>query len=184
MTRVLIPLASGVEEREAVITIDIFRRAQWDVVAAGLKSGPVRASRGVTIMPDKIWREVDPFAFDVLIIPGGAGGVDVLNAAPHILETIRVFDSSNRWIGAICAGPLVLQTAGILAGRNVTCHPAVNDKLTATRRLPERVVVDRNLVTSQGAGTTFEFALTIVKLIDGVAKAKSIMQGIVMTAGA
>lgn len=184
MTKVLIPLADGVEEMEAVIVIDMFRRAQWEVVTAGLTDKNVRASRNVNLVADTTWDAIDPAAFDVLIIPGGATGVENLRRDPRILDAVRLFHTSNRWLGAICAGPLVLQEAGVLAGRMVTCHPAAHDKLRAAPRLPERVVIDGKLVTSQGAGTCFEFALTFIRLIDGAAKAKALMQAIVLTAGA
>lgn len=184
MTKALIPLADGVEEMEAVIVIDMLRRAQWEVVAAGLAGNKtVKASRNVTIVADTTWDAVDPGVFDVLIIPGGATGVENLMRDKRILDAVRLFNDSKRWLGAVCAGPLVLQEAGVLAGRRITCHPAVHDKLRAAPRLPERVVVDGKLVTSQGAGTCFEFALTFVRLIDGTAKAKSLMQAIVLTAG-
>lgn len=165
MPRILIPLADGVEEMEAVILIDVLRRAGFEVVTAGLTANPVTASRGVRLIPDKSWTEIDPSTFDVLAIPGGAAGVANLKADPRILKAIRAFDHAGKWIAAICAGPLVLQQAGILTGRHITCHPGVASQLTVTPRLNDRVVVDNRLVTSQGPGTSFEFALTLVRLL-------------------
>jgi protein deglycase len=180
MPTVLIPLADGVEEMEAVITIDILRRAQWNVTVAGLEDGIVTASRGVRLVPDQTWSAIDPRAFDILMIPGGAGGAEHLAQDERVLETIRLFDRSGKRIGAVCAGPLVLQAAGILKGRQATCHPGVADKLTATIRLNDRVVVDRNLVTSQGPGTCFQFALALVCLVDGPEKAAALAQAMVL----
>lgn len=164
MKNVLIPLAKGVEEMEVVILVDVLRRARLDVVTASLLDNPVTASRGVRLVPDKLWQDVNPAAFDALAIPGGAGGVDNLMNDPRVLDAVRDFDRAGKWIAAVCAGPLVLQKAGILAGRRVTCHPGVAARLTATPRLNDRVVVDGHLVTSQGPGTSFEFALTLVRL--------------------
>jgi 4-methyl-5(b-hydroxyethyl)-thiazole monophosphate biosynthesis len=180
MSRVLIPLADGVEEMEAVIIIDVLRRAQWTVTAVGMQDGPVTASRNVRLVPDRPWPAVNPRDFDVLMIPGGAGGVERLAADERLLDAVRMFERTGKWIGAVCAGPLVLQAAGILNGRKVTCHPGVASRLTATGRSNDRVVVDGKLVTSQGPGTSFEFALTIVRLIDGPDKAEALALSMVL----
>lgn len=180
MASVLIPLADGVEEMEAVILIDVLRRAGLEVVTAGLTTKPVTASRGVRLVPDRNWDELQPAAFDILAIPGGAEGVNRLKADSRILTAVRAFDQQGKWIAAICAGPLVLQQAGILAGRRVTCHPGVEDQLTATTRLADRVVVDARLITSQGPGTSFEFALTIVRCAVNAGKAISLSKAMVL----
>jgi 4-methyl-5(b-hydroxyethyl)-thiazole monophosphate biosynthesis len=176
MPTVLVPLANGVEEMEAVIIIDVLRRAQWTVVTAGIDEGVVTASRGVRLLPDRPWAGVDPSGFDVLMIPGGGPGVERLLKDARLLAILRDFDRAGKWIGAVCAAPLVLQAAGILRGRRATCHPGVADRLTMTPRLDERVVVDGRLVTSQGPGTTMEFALAMVRLVDGDKKAQSLAQ--------
>ena len=180
MPTVLVPLASGVEEMEAVIIIDVLRRAKWEVTTAGVDTGVIVASRGVRLVPDKSWDEIRPADFDILMIPGGAGGVDRLKADERVLAAARSFAKADKWIGAVCAGPLVLQAAGLLAGRRVTCHPGVTAQLTATPRLDERVVVDGRLVTSQGPGTSFEFALAMVRLVEGEAKAAAIAKAMVL----
>ena len=180
MTSVLIPLVDGVEEIEAVIIIDVLRRAQWSVTAVGMQDGAVTASRNVRLVPDKPWAAVNPGDFDILMIPGGSGGVEKLAADVRLLDVIRMFERSGKWIGAVCAGPLVLQAAGILKGRKVTCHPGAAPKLTVTGRSSDRVVVDGKLVTSQGPGTSFEFALTMVRLIDGPDKAEALARSMVL----
>ena len=84
MPDVLVPLANGVEEMEAVIIIDVLRRAQWTVVSAGIDDGVITASRGVRLLPDKPWAEIDPAAFEILMIPGGGPGVERLLRAPPL----------------------------------------------------------------------------------------------------
>ena len=180
MPNVLVPVANGTEEMEAVITVDILRRAQWNVVVAGVDDGLLTASRGVRLMPDKAWAEIQPRDFDILMIPGGAPGVERFLQFKPLIETIADFHRAGKWIGAVCAGPLTLQAAGILAGKKATCHPGVAARLTATLRLNDRTVVDGRIITSQGAGTTFEFALTLVGLVDGAEKAKAIASGIIL----
>lgn len=180
MTRVLVPLANGVEEMEAVIIVDVLRRAEWTVMTAGVDEGVITASRGVRLLPDMPLGEVTADSFDVLMIPGGAGGVERLAADRRVLDLVRSFSRAAKWIGAVCAGPLVLQAAGILAGRKVTCHPAAAARLTATPRLEDRVVSDDRLLTSQGPGTSFEFALAMVSLVDGKAKANALAKSMVL----
>ena len=177
---VLVPIANGTEEMEAVITIDILRRAQWNVMVAGVDEGTLTASRGVRLVPDQAWRDIMPASFDILMIPGGAPGVERFLAFTPLLDTVREFYQASKWIGAVCAGPLVLQAAGILNGKQATCHPGVAGRLTATPRLDQRTVQDGRIITSQGAGTTFDFALTMVRLIDGADKADAIARSIVL----
>ncbi len=180
MTKVLVPLAEGFEEMEAVIPIDMLRRAGWQVVSAGMTSEIVRASRDVRLVADRLWKDINPSSFDVLILPGGAAGSEFLSQNGEVLDAVADFFRSGKIVAAICAAPLVLQKAGILAGRKATCHPAVREQLNIPTYREEPVVVDGNIVTSRGAGTAFEFALTIVEMVDGAAKADSVASGIVL----
>ena len=166
MIKVLVPLAEGVEEMEAVIAIDVLRRAGFTVVTAGLQAGPLTASRGVRLLPDTTLDAVRALDFDALVLPGGKG-VALLKQDARVLDAVRALHAAGRWMCAVCAAPLVLQEAGILNGRRVTCFPGVAAQLTATARLNERVVVDDKLITSQGAGTSLEFALAIVRAVGG-----------------
>lgn len=178
--KALVLLADGTEEMEAVIPVDLLRRARWEVTVASLKEGIVTASRGVKLAGDTTLDRVSGQAFDVLIVPGGVGGVKAMSADARVLDLVRAFDGAGKTIAAICAGPLVLQQAGILAGRRVTCHPGAASDLTAAARMDEPVVVDGHIVTSQGAGTCFEFALTLIAMKDGRARAEQVAQEIVL----
>ena len=180
MPTALVPIAEGCEEIEAVIIIDTLRRAGWTVVSAGLEEGPVTCSRGVRIVPDARWSDVDVSACDLLVLPGGGPGTEALRRDPRVLEAIRVFDAQQKTIAAVCAAPLVLQEAGILDGREVTCHPSVADNLTVGRHVDRAVVADGNLVTSQGPGTAFAFALTLIARVDGEDKAEAIRRAMVL----
>jgi len=180
MANALVPLADGCEEMEAVIIVDVLRRGGWRVVAAGVTDEIVRASRGVRLLADMPWSRVDPDEFDLLVLPGGAGGTAVLSEHPAVLETVRCFVNGDRIVGAICAGPLVLQAAAVTEGRTLTCHPAVRADLTTGNVSDERVVVDRPLVTSQGPGTAMEFALELLRLVDGDQAAADVAAGLVL----
>lgn len=183
MASALIPLADGVEEMEAVIMIDTLRRAKWDVVAAAVDALEVKASRGVRLLADALWQDVSPADFDVLLIPGGAGGTAVLAKHAGVLEAVRVFAAAGRLVGAVCAGPLVLQAAGVLDGVRATCHPGVRGELAKARACDDRVVLDHRIVTSQAPGTTFEFALAVIEAIDGRPARDRVAAGLVLPPG-
>jgi 4-methyl-5(b-hydroxyethyl)-thiazole monophosphate biosynthesis len=180
MIRALIPIADGCEEMEAVIVADTLRRAGWNVVLAGLNGlAPVTASRKIKIIPDARWEELDLLSFDLLVLPGGAGGTKALCEHDGVQETIRIFDIEEKWIAAICAGPLALHKAGVLKGRAFTCFPGVEKEMHRADRSDDAVVVDRNLVTSQGPGTAFAFALKLIELLDNPASAEKVRSGLI-----
>lgn len=181
MIKALVPLADGCEEMEAVIIIDVLRRAEWEVTGVGIVPGPIRASRGVSILPDATWDDIDPDDFDLIVLPGGNGGTENLAKDERVLAALRRFYEQGKVVAAICAGPLVLQAAGLLKNRRVTCHPGAAAALTDAERVDERVVVDGPLITSQGPGTSFEFALTLVSHLDSPEKAEAIGKGMVLT---
>ena len=185
MKNVLVPLAEGVEEMEAVIIIDVLRRAGWRVVSAAVRppgqpGSLLKASRGVLLAADVEWTAVRSEDFDALVLPGGSGGTQVLRRDARILEAVRSFAQAGKWVAAICAGPLVLQDAGILKGVRATCHPGVRQELREALASDDRVVVDGRIVTSQGPGTAFEFALTLIRLLEGAAAAGKVREGLVL----
>lgn len=172
MAKVLVPLADGCEEMEAVIVIDVLRRAGIEVVAASIgKSRTVTASRNVRLLADALWKDVHPDDFDALVLPGGVGGAEHLAAQPEVLEAVRVFLACDRLVGAICAAPRVLAAAGVLEDRTVTSHPSAAGDLAPATYSEDRVVVDGCLITSRGPGTAFEFALALVTVLVGAEKA-------------
>ncbi len=181
MAQTLIPLAEGVEEMEAVIVADTLVRAQWPVTLVGLQPGIVTASRGVKLQPDTIWDEIDPTTYDVIILPGGAGGAERLAADRRIAAALHTFHSQDKWIAAICAAPaVVLHAFGITMARRATCYPGLEAGLDGTDWQEDRVVVDDHIVTSRGPGTAFEFALTLIRLIDGNEAADKVAAGMLV----
>ncbi len=181
MIKALVPLAQGCEEMEAVIILDTLRRAQWEVLSAGLDERPVTASRRVVLMPDAVWSSIQPAEYDLLVIPGGAQGVKNLRADARVVQAARQFFEAGKLVAAVCAGPLVLQDAGLLQGRPATCHPSVAAELATACWQDKPVVVDGNLVTSQGPGTSFRFALTLIALKDGVDKAAAVARAMILS---
>ncbi len=180
MIHALIPIADGSEEMEAIIIADILRRAGWNVVLAGLHGmEPITGSRKVKIIPDARWETLDLLSFDLLILPGGAGGTKTLCEHDGVQETIRIFDIEEKWIAAICSAPLALHKAGVLKGRAFTCFPGVEKEMHRADRSDEAVVVDRNFVTSQGPGTAIAFALKLIELIDNSALVEKVRNGLI-----
>ncbi|MBU0677284.1 MAG: DJ-1/PfpI family protein [Verrucomicrobia bacterium] len=164
MKRALVPIADGSEEIEVVIIVDTLRRAGWKVIIAGVTGTAITASRGVKLVPDCLWDDVDPDIFDALVIPGGGPGTEHMIKDERLLSTVRTFNEKGKRIAAICAAPLVLQAAGILEERTVTAYPGTD--LTVPTRVDERVVVDGNILTGKGPGTAFEFALKLIEIDD------------------
>lgn len=169
MTSVLVPLAQGCEELEAVTVIDLLRRAGIEVITAGLEDGPVRASRGTRLLPDTTLDAAMGRDFDMIVLPGGLPGADYLRADARIISLLRRMDAARKHIAAICAAPKVLAAAGLLDGRRVTAYPGALDGLAVPHLQPvaEPVVRDDHIITSRGPGTAMDFALCLIETLAG-----------------
>jgi 4-methyl-5(b-hydroxyethyl)-thiazole monophosphate biosynthesis len=168
MPSVLVPLAPGCEELEAVTIIDLLRRAGIEVVTAGLEDGPVRASRNTRLLPDTTLDEAIQRDYDMIALPGGPGA-DRLRDDARILELLRRMAAAGRFTAAICAAPKVLAAAGLLEGRRVTAFPGTFEGLNVPRLTLTRdaVVRDDRIVTSRGPGTAMDFALELIEALAG-----------------
>lgn len=169
MARVLIPLAQGCEELEAVTIIDLLRRAGIQVLAAGLDNQPVTASRGVVLIPDTDLEQVLDDDFDMIVLPGGLPGADNLDQDPRIHTLLQRMREQGKYTAAICAAPKVLANAGLLADKQATSYPGFIDAmdLPSTRVLEQAVVIDGKVITSRGPGTAMDFALTLIEQLAG-----------------
>lgn len=167
MKRVVVPLAPGFEEIEAVAVVDILRRAGVEVIVAGLARGLIVGSHGIGICADVALEEIACDGFDMIVLPGGQPGTSNLKADPRVKALIRQVAERGGYTTAICAAPTVLAVAGITDGRAVTSHPSVRQELTDCNYREDRVVVDDHVITSRGAGTAVEFALQLVELLCG-----------------
>ena len=180
---ILVPLAEGFEEVEAVAIIDVLRRAGLAVQVAGLTGKTVTGSHGITLQADCTLDEVDAGALAMIVLPGGQPGTNNLERDARVIGLVRELEGSGRRVGAICAAPKVLATAGILEGRAATSHPNVRGDLRGARVVDEpRVVRAGKVITSQGAGTALEFALAIVADLCGEAKARELAEKMLVAA--
>ncbi|XP_047496070.1 Parkinson disease protein 7 homolog [Penaeus chinensis] len=170
--KALVLLAEGAEEMEAVIAIDTLRRGGIEVTVAGLAgAGAVKCSRDVVVMPDAALDDVaGKGPYDAIVLPGGLKGAESFGQSAAVKTLLTDQQKAGRVIGAICAAPAVSLTAlGIGEGKKVTCYPALKDRLDASKYTyqDQKVVVDGELITSQGPGTAFDFGLALVeKLVD------------------
>ncbi len=180
MPKVVILLADGFEELEAVAIADVLRRAEIEVVLAGLHDGPVASSRKIRVLPDTVIDTVKAEAFDMIVLPGGQPGADNLNADPRVRELIRQFYGNGKLTGAICAAPYVLANAGVLDGRHATSFPAYKGKLGTAVYEEKSVVEDGNVLTSRGPGTAVAFGLSIVARLSGKEKAEKIREAMLV----
>lgn len=175
--RVLCLLAEGFEEIETVTPVDLLRRAGAEVVLAALGDGIHCTGRsGIVLHADARLADVDPTGFDLLLLPGGPG-VQVLRADGRAASLAGDFAQTGRAVAAICAAPLVLHDAGLLAGRAYTAHDSTWEVLNAARG-GERVVVDGALVTSRGAGTALEFGLALIEFLFGAGEREKVARAV------
>ncbi|MDA5535940.1 protein deglycase YajL [Yersinia mollaretii] len=185
----LVCLAPGSEETEAVTTIDILVRAGIEVTTASVASDgslEIVCSRGVRLLADTRLVDVADQKFDVVVLPGGIKGAECFRDSPLLVATVHQTHNEGRLVAAICAAPaLVLEHHNLFPVGNMTGFPALKDKIKATKWMDQRVVYDRrvNLVTSQGPGTSIDFALKIVFLLLGREKAEEIAWQLVLPPG-
>jgi len=170
MSHVLVPLAQGCEELEAIT--DLLVRAGISVTTCGLDGQPVKASRGTTIIPDTSIGEILNETFDLIVLPGGLPGADHLRDNEQLQSLLKKQALDNKYLAAICAAPKALAKAGVLDGKTATGFPGVleslnNQKITISQKAVE---IDGKIVTSRGPGTAMDFALTLIELLEGKEK--------------
>ena len=170
--KVLVPLAQGCEELEAITIIDLLRRAGIEVTSAGLDAGSVTASRGVTLIPDTDLESALKSDYDMIVLPGGLPGADHLDDDERIRSVLKKMANNGKYTAAICAAPKVLANAGVLAGKTATSYPGFLDGLglSDTTLSNEAVVRDGKVITSRGPGTAIDFALELIEVLSGKEK--------------
>jgi 4-methyl-5(b-hydroxyethyl)-thiazole monophosphate biosynthesis len=180
--KVLIPIATGGEELEAVTMINLFRRAGFTVVSAGLdgERKAVQCARGTMLVPDAILDQCLKTEYDLVALPGGQPGTDNLRRDPRVVKLVRDQAEAGRYLAAICAAPMVLGEAGVLAGKAATSYPGTLDSLglPGIDYRSEPVVVDGKVVTSKGPGTAMDFALTLIELLAGAEMRRKVESGL------
>lgn len=188
--RVLVPLADGFEEIEAVTVIDVLRRAGLEVVVADLGEAGrsdtgqgeqlVRGAHELSVATDATFDEVDLADVEAIVLPGGLPGATNLQSDERVLDACRFMVERGRWVAAICAAPIVLASAGLLEDHDATSYPAFRDRLGGARVVTEeRVVVSGRVITSVGPGTALDFALTLVAVLCGPDMAREMAEAMI-----
>jgi 4-methyl-5(b-hydroxyethyl)-thiazole monophosphate biosynthesis len=187
--KVIIFLADGFEEVEAITPIDYLRRAGAEVTIAAVRSDKmVKSARGLAVQADATVSELataagrwSPAAWDAVIVPGGMPGASNVAASAPCSILLKSVANAGKLIGAICAAPpVVLSPLGILAGRRFTCFPGMEKEVTGARWSEDRVVVDGNLITSRAAGTAGEWARAIVSKLYGEDAADKVAKAVLL----
>lgn len=178
MKKILIPLAPGFEEVEALTCVDILRRAGADVITAGTVDNAIKGRNGIKVLPDATLESQKDGVFDMIILPGGAIGTENLKKDERIKRLVISHVKGNALVTAICAAPTVLSLFGAVKGKTITSHPSVREELQREKISDDRVVKDGNLITSQAPGTAMEFAFKLVEALYGLEKVKEVNKGV------
>lgn len=177
----VIILAPGFEETEAVTVIDVLRRADVEVIVAGLDGdNTVCGAHKISVAVDRHLPDVDSETTDLLVLPGGMPGAQYLADSRLVKQMIRHFYENGRLLAAICAAPIALHAAGILDGKKVTSYPAFREKLIGAVPTNSFVERDGNVITSQGPGTALLFALELVRALGIPEKAEELEQAMLI----
>ena len=176
---ILVPLAFGFEEIEAVTVIDVLRRAGLDVVVAGVGEAVIAGSRRVKLVPDTPIERTGEKHFDAVVLPGGMPGTQNLARCDAVKAHIQSTCDGGGWVGAICAAPTLLVELGLLDGRRATSHPTVRDSMQGAVYEETDVVVSPPVVTSRGPGTAMAFALKLVELLTDETRARDLAEALI-----
>ena len=178
MPKILVPLANGFEEIEAISIIDICRRGGLDVVVAGVDDKTAMGAHNIPIVTDCLITDVNVDDLDMIVLPGGWGGTEALASNATVQSILKQMKQSNKHIAAICAAPYALDAAGVLSD-NYTCYPSIENKIRLEGyNNDQHTVIDGKVITSQGVGTAICFALEIVKVLRGEDSYQNVKQEI------
>jgi len=183
MKRVLVPFTTGVEEIELVAIVDILRRADVEVCMASLDGNPVVGRSGITISADQHIQDCVNRSWDMIVLPGGLPNAQLLQESPIVRDIMCKQAAQQKTVAAICAAPVALAYFGLTANKQVTSYPSCEDEMQqlqpSSNYVQQTVVEDDNIITSRGAGTAVEFALTLVAKLCGQQQAEKVRISIV-----
>ena len=174
-------LGTGFEETEAIAPLDLLRRAGVEVATVGLNGKIIYGSHGIGVEADMEIGEMDLTNLEMIILPGGLGGVASCRACQSAMDALKFAWDNDKYVAAICAGPTVLADRGITAGMNATCYPGCEGGMgSAIMAEDAAVVIDEKLITGTSAGCAIPFGLTLVEALKGTEEAERIADQIVI----
>lgn len=178
---VFIFLADGFEEIEALTQIDYLRRGGIDIISVGIGGEFIKGAHGITVKTDRVIDNVsEDEAFDMIILPGGLGGVDGIGKSAKAIRMIKRCVSEEKYIAAICAAPTILAKEGLLDGKNAVCFPSMSDELSMCKNsgVGKRVAIDGKIITAIAAGASEEFSFALIEALRGKDAAEKVRSGI------
>ena len=176
---VYIILGKGFEEAEAIVPCDMLRRAGVDVRLAGIGAREIVGGHGIAVCADCIAEETDLTAAEMIVLPGGMGGVKSILGSETVLHAVKTVYANEGYAAAICAGPTVLARLGITDGKRVTCYPGCEADMGNARPCGENAVIDGRVVTDKAPGTAYDFAMALIEVLRGKEAAKKVAAGAV-----
>ncbi len=180
MKKAVMLFAEGFETVEALMVVDILRRAGVEVTMASItEEEQVTSSHGVRVSMDAVLGEVDLAEQDAIILPGGMPGTVNLGESDAVKKAVLAMNEAGKIVSAICAAPGVLGKHGLLQGKNACSYPKFEENLIGANVKKDAVVTDGNIVTSRGLGTAMEFAFVLLELLEGKEKVEEIKKAIV-----
>jgi len=182
MAKVLVPLAGGFEEIEAVSLIDVMRRGGIEVIVASITGElEVKGANGITLKADRLIDGISADELDMVVLPGGWDGTYALADSKEVQNLLKEMDEKNKYVGAICAAPFALNKAGVLKEK-YTCYPSVEEQIVKDGYTDKfQVVEDKNVLTSRGPATAICFGLKIVKKLVGDETYNQLKNGLLAT---
>ncbi len=178
---VYVLLGTGFEETEAIVPVDLLRRSGISVMTVGISGKTVYGSHKIGVEADILLQEMDLTQMDMLVLPGGLGGVASIKACPEALDAIRFANENRKWIGAICAAPTILAALGMTDGKNAVCYPGCEaDMGQALMHTDKPCVCDGHIITGASAGCAVPFALALITALKGKSEADRIASQIVI----
>jgi len=177
---VYVLLGTGFEETEAIAPVDLLRRAGVAVQTVGLNGKIIYGSHRIGVEADITIEEMDLTNLDMIVLPGGLGGVASIKACEIAMDAIRFAHENGKWIGAICAAPTILAGLGILEGKTAVCYPGCDDEMPGVNIASTAAVRDGSVITGTSAGCAIPFGLALIEVLKGSAEAERIAKQIVI----
>ena len=174
-------LGTGFEEMEAIAPLDILRRGGVEVLTVGVNGKVVYGGHGIGVEADILLEELDLTAMDMIVLPGGLGGVASVRASSPAMEALRFGWENGKFVAAICAGPTVLADLGITDGKDATCYPGCETGMGSANMIPGAPWVrDGNLITGTSAGCAIPFGLALLAALKGEEAAEDVAAKLVI----
>lgn len=166
MKKIAVLFHDGFEELEALSVVDVMRRAKIECTMVGMNKLEVISSHQIKIAMDRIFDDTIE-TYDAIVIPGGLPGATNLRDDSRVIKIVQKFNEANKIIGAICAGPIVLEKAGIIEGKIVTCFPGFDTQLSSANYQEALVIIDNNIITGKGPAAALAFAYALLDALGG-----------------